>query len=357
MSERPLHVLLLAGGESAEHPISLRSAATVLAALEAGPHRVTVVGVRLDGVWVLRDLRAVLEEATRSIVRLEPHGEDVPVTPAWDGRSTRLLAQDGTALDLPPLDVCFSILHGQVGEDGKMQGLLAACHLPFVGAGTMASALAMDKLAMKTLCAGAGIPQVEHIDATARTDGEIAGEVEASFGYPCFVKPANQGSSVGVSRAGNAAELSAALAEARRYDYRVLVERAVSGREIELAVLGHDPVRISPPGEILPADGFYDFDSKYVDDTAGLRAPTDVDPATLEVLEDVARRAWALIDGRGMARIDFFVEHGTGAVLLNEINTLPGFTSISMYPRLWRAAGVETDELVEELLRLALART
>ncbi|MFT4572118.1 MAG: D-alanine-D-alanine ligase [Hyphomicrobiaceae bacterium] len=351
-----MHVLVLAGGEAAEHPISLRSAATVVRALAAGPHRVTVVGIRRDGVWILGDLGPLLDAARTSIVELNGDSEvsGVPVVLAWNGHDTRLVRQDGKPLDLPALDVCFPVLHGPLGEDGTVQGTLALSHLPFVGAHTTAAALAMDKLAMKTLCAGAGIAQVEHVDATARPDADIAAEVESKFGYPCFVKPANQGSSVGVSKAGSREELAKGLAEARLHDRRVLVERAVDAREIELAVLGAAPCKISPPGEVLPAEGFYDFNSKYVDDTAGLIAPTEVEESALATMHEIAQRAWELIDGRGMARIDFFLERKTGEVLLNEINTIPGFTEISMYPRLWRAAGVETPELVEQLLRLAL---
>lgn len=353
METSSLHVLVLAGGEAAEHSISLRSAATLVRALADSPHRVTVVGIRPDGVWILEDLSATLERAATEIVTLSSL-EGRAVALSWDGKACRLLSQDGSKLDLPPLDVCFPILHGPLGEDGTMQGLLAINHLPFVGAATTGSALAMDKLAMKTLCAGAGIPQVQHVDATARPDDAVTRDVEASFGFPCFIKPANQGSSVGVSKARNPAELTKALEVARRYDHRVLVERAVEAREIEIAVLGSNPGELSPPGEILPSDGFYDFDSKYVDDSAGLRAPTEVEASALREMHEVAHKAWALIDGRGMARIDFFLEHGSGEVLLNEINTIPGFTEISMYPRLWRAAGIETPELVERLLRLAL---
>lgn len=371
MNNKPLHVLLLFGGESAEHPISLRSAATVLAALRQTPHRITPIGISREGVWIQGDFQATLERATREILELHSD-QGSPVTVGFDGHSTRLISLSTSAQHLeaaaalPAIDVVFPIVHGPLGEDGKLQGLLELLHLPFVGAATTASSIAMDKIAMKTLCAGAGLPQVRFLDALSdnpanadqaeltEQDERLAQEIEESFGFPVFVKPANLGSSVGVTRADNRQELFASLAEARRFDSRVLVEEGVNAREIELAILGSAPTRISPPGEVLPAEGFYDFESKYVATTAGLKAPTEVPSAALEEMEQVARRAWELIGGAGMARVDFFLEKETDRVLLNEINTIPGFTEISMYPQLWRAAGMETPELVEELLRLAL---
>ncbi|MBI5505518.1 MAG: D-alanine--D-alanine ligase [Deltaproteobacteria bacterium] len=352
-----MHVLVIVGGRSAEHPISLRSGATVLSALADTPHRVTLVGITRQGLWVHGDLGPQLEKARTAIVDLDASGLR-PVTLGWDGRATRLLAIDGPPLEptADPIDVVFPMLHGPNGEDGTVQGLLESVRVPYVGAGTTASALAMDKLAMKTLCAGAGLPQCEFLWARDAGAAEVHSSIEAAFGYPCYVKPANLGSSVGVSRVKDRGELAAALAEARRHDERVLVERAVNAREIEIAVLGSRPVELSPVGEILPADGFYDFESKYVDASAGLRAPTEVPPAALARIHEVAAAAWELIGGRGMARIDFFLERGSDTVLLNEINTIPGFTQISMYPRLWGAAGLPLPALVEKLLELALER-
>jgi len=355
---RNLHVLVLVGGRSAEHPISLRSGATVIGALAQTPHRVTVVGITRDGVWVHGDIASQLEAARTAILDLDGGGMR-RVTLAWDGTSCRLRSLDGKDLEgdaSTAIDVVFPMLHGPNGEDGTVQGLLELARVPFVGAGTTASALAMDKLAMKTLCTGAGLPQVEFLWAGDDDSAALDVRVRAAFGYPCYVKPANLGSSVGVTRAADAAQLKEALAEARKYDERVLVERAVDAREIEIAVLGSKPAQLSPVGEIMPADGFYDFESKYVDATAGLRAPTEVSHEALARIHEVAQAAWALIGGRGMARIDFFLERNTGEVLLNEINTIPGFTQISMYPRLWAAAGIDLPELVERLLALAIER-
>jgi len=356
-ARRPLHVLVIVGGRSAEHPISLRSGATVVSALAGTPHRVTLVGITRDGLWLYGDIGPQLERARTQILDLDPTGLR-PVTLGWDGSATRLLPIKGPPLEpaVDPIDVVFPMLHGPNGEDGTVQGLLESVRVPYVGAGTTASALAMDKLAMKTLCAGAGLPQCEFLWARDHDATEVHNEIEAAFGYPCYVKPANLGSSVGVSRVKDRNELAAALTEARLYDDRVLVERAVNAREIEIAVLGSRPVELSPVGEILPADGFYDFESKYVDASAGLRAPTEVPAPALARIREVATAAWELIGGRGMARIDFFLERGSDVVFLNEINTIPGFTQISMYPRLWGAAGLPLPELVEKLLALALQK-
>ncbi len=354
---RNLHVLLLVGGRSPEHPISLRSGATVLEGLREAGHRVTLVGITRQGLWVHGDLAPQLESARGAIAELDG-ASATPVALVWTGSDTRLVAIDGSALGsaADPIDVVFPMVHGPNGEDGTLQGLLELARVPYVGAGTTASALAMDKLAMKTLCAGAGIAQVEFLAVGDGDATTIDAKVRASFGYPCYVKPANCGSSVGVSRVRDAAALGAALAEARRYDTRVIVERGCDAREIEVGILGSGPGELSPVGEILPADGIYDFESKYVDATAGLRAPTEIPADALRDLHEIAFAAWDLIGGRGMARIDFFLEKSTGRVLLNEINTLPGFTSISMYPRLWAAAGVPLPALVDRLLALALER-
>lgn len=360
--KRKLHVLLLVGGRSPEHPISLRSGATVLDGLHEAGHRVTLVGITRDGLWVHGDdLAGQLQAARATIAELDGSG-CTPVALVWTGSATRLVALDGqgaasglgSAAD--PVDVVFPMVHGPNGEDGTLQGLLELARVPYVGCGPTASAIAMDKLAMKTLCAGAGIPQVEFFSAGADDAAAVNARVAASFGYPCYLKPANLGSSVGVSRVRDAGEMAGALAEARRYDDRVIVERGCDAREIEVAILGSKPGELSPVGEILPADGYYDFESKYVDATAGLRAPTEI-PAEAEAeLRRVAFAAWELIGGRGLSRIDFFLEKSTGQVLLNEINTIPGFTAISMYPRLWAAAGLPLAALVDRLLELALER-
>jgi D-alanine-D-alanine ligase len=356
MARRGERVLLLAGGISGEHSISLRSAATVLDAVEQAGYDTITVGITLEGRWLLGDLRPLLTRAKSELISLPPDF-GLQVTAVNDGSGLRLLGVDGVAIDARHQrpDVVFPVLHWPGGEDGRLQGFLDSVGAAYVGAGCTASALAMDKLAMKYACAGAAIPQVEFLGAGSMSATDLIRSIEQAFGFPCFVKPANLGSSVGISRVSNPSRLPTALAEARRWDRRVVVERAADVREIEVALLGNDNPEISPLGEIVTKKGFYDFESKYVTDSAvELIAPADVDRATSERIADIAKQVWALIGCRGMARADFFVERSTGAVLFNEINTIPGMTRISMYPRLWAAAGLEPGALFDRLIRLAL---
>jgi len=349
------HVLVLFGGASGEHSISIRSAATVVPALERAGHRVTCIGITRDGRWRLADFSALLPRAVTDLVEVDSAAGTAAVLVQHAGRRVTIAAAEGAAPapHLAPVDVVFPVLHGPHGEDGTVQGLLDVLDVPFVGAGCAASAMAMDKLCMKTLCAGLGIPQTEFLAVGRDDSATLAQRIRATFGFPCFVKPANLGSSVGISRISAAEDLDAALAEARRWDPRVLVERAVDAREIEIALLGADVPALSPLGEIVAA-GFYDFDTKYVDDDARLIVPADLDTTSVERVRSIALQVWDIIGCRGMARADFFVERSSGRVLFNEVNTIPGFTRISMYPRLWQAAGVEIEDLVDILVRLAL---
>jgi D-alanine-D-alanine ligase len=355
--DRPLRIVLLMGGISGEHSISLRSAATVAPALEAAGHEVVIVAVTRSGRWLWGDFRPLLTAARSALLEVEENA-GTPVFLARTDTAVRLLSLGGTRVDAEletPIDLVFPILHGPGGEDGTLQGLLDTVGVPYVGAGCRASALAMDKLAMKTLCAGAELPQVEFISADGDGADAVAAVIARTFGFPCFVKPANLGSSVGISRVASADSLADALVEARRWDSRVIVERAVDAREIEIALIGDESrVEISPPGEIVMPGGFYDFDAKYVGSQAGLVVPADLGERQLAEIRAIAQRVWSLIGCRGMARADFFVEKSSGDVLFNELNTIPGFTEISMYPRLWAQAGVSIEGLVERLLALAL---
>jgi D-alanine-D-alanine ligase len=347
------NVLALFGGESGEHAISVRSAATVLPALERAGHRVSRIGITRAGEWLVGDHREALGRAATEFVEIRPgDGRPVMLTRSASGKA-QIVATDAPRDTIGEIDVVFPILHGPKGEDGTIQGLLEVIGIPFVGAGCAASAMAMDKLCMKTLCAGVGIAQTDFLAVDSSDSAELTQRVSRAFGFPCFVKPANLGSSVGISRVAEAEQLDAAVAEARRWDERVLVERAVDAREIEIALLGASSPRLSPLGEIA-AGGFYDFATKYVADSAGLEVPAKVAPGAAEEIKEIASRVWRLIGCRGMARADFFVERSTGKILFNEINTIPGFTRISMYPRLWAAAGLDIDHLVDALVRLAV---
>ena len=355
MTKGPQHVLVLFGGASGEHSISIRSAATVVPALERAGHSVTCIGISRAGSWRLADFSNLLRRAVTELVEVdESSGRAAVLVRLGDRKAGIITAPDQTPASAPiRVDVVFPVLHGPHGEDGTVQGLLDVLGVPFVGAGCAASAMAMDKLCMKTLCAGLGIPQTEFLSVGHDDSATLTRRIENAFGFPCFVKPANLGSSVGISRVATPAELPVALTEARRWDPRVLVERAVDAREIEIALLGSDVPALSPAGEIVAA-GFYDFDTKYVADDARLVVPADLNHGAIAQIRSIAVQVWDIIGCRGMARADFFVERGSGQVLFNEVNTIPGFTRISMYPRLWQAAGVEIESLVDLLLRLAM---
>jgi D-alanine-D-alanine ligase len=268
-----------------------------------------------------------------------------------------LLAVDGGGFekDSGRFDLVFPVLHGPGGEDGSVQGMLESLGLPFVGAGSRASAIAMDKLTMKTLAAGAGLPQTDFFEASGLDSEETSACVEKSFGFPCFLKPSGLGSSVGITKVETASGIEAALAEARRYDRRVIVERAVAGRELEMALLGGASPETSPLGEIATATGFYDFKSKYVDTGAALIVPAEVGDNVRSEADALAARVWQLIGCHGMARVDFFLQND-GRLLFNEVNTIPGFTAISMFPRCWQAAGLSMAALVGRLLAGAAER-
>jgi D-alanine-D-alanine ligase len=358
MSSRATHVLVLFGGVSGEHSISIRSAATVVPALSRAGFRVTSVGITRDGDWRLADFAPLLARAGAALVTVDANVGRPVALARGQRRHARLLPLDSDrALDsVDPFDVVFPVLHGPNGEDGRVQGHLDVVGVPYVGAGPAASAMAMDKLCMKTLCAGVGIPQTDFLAVGRETIDELATRIERSFGFPCFVKPANLGSSVGISRVPTRDRLAAAIAEARRWDERVLVERAVDAREIEIAILGSEVPRLSPIGEIVAGSGFYDFDTKYVADDARLIVPAELPTGAAETIREIASRVWELIGCRGMARADFFIDRRSGQVLFNEINTIPGFTSISMYPRLWGEAGVGIETLVETLVQLGLGQ-
>jgi len=262
---------------------------------------------------------------------------------------------------LGSVDVVFPVLHGPYGEDGTIQGMLELAGVPYVGSGVLGSAVGMDKITMKKIFAHHGLPQVEWVGLTRKEwrdepEAKIR-EIENSLGYPCFVKPANLGSSVGIEKAVDAEGLRAALDAAAELDRRIIVERGVDAREIEVSVLGNEDPDVSVPGEIfLQGDGFYDYDAKYVEGGMELGVPAKIPDATAEEIRRVARTAFEAVDAAGMARVDFFLEHGTDRLLLNEINTIPGFTPTSVYAELWAASGLPYEDLIERLISLALER-
>jgi len=339
--ETRLRIAVLFGGRSGEHEVSLRSATAVAAGLRER-HEVVPVFVDKSGGWHLRD--AI------------PGDGGVPVfviaDPSDGGRLRRV--SDGGVVSEP--GVYFPMLHGTYGEDGTVQGLLELAGVPYVGSGVAGSAAAMDKGIMKSLFAAHGLPQTPWRLLRERS-AEAEQRAMAELGLPLFVKPANLGSSVGVSRVDEAAELEEALDLAFAFDRRVLLETAVSAREVEVAVLGNEHPLASVPGEVVPDRSFYDYDSKYDEtSTTRLEIPSPLPSPFREEIRRLAVHAFLAVDAAGFSRVDFFVERSTDRILLNEINTIPGFTSISMYPKLWEATGVPFGELVERLVALGLER-
>jgi D-alanine-D-alanine ligase len=343
-----LRLALIFGGRSAEHEISLASARFVAGALDPDKYEVVPVGLSREGRWLRpRDLQAALHDGLEST---PCDVVDLAVDPARPG----LRSGD----DLLPVDVAFPILHGTFGEDGTIQGLLECAGLAYAGAGVAASAVGMDKELMKAVFASAGLPQVEYLVLRGEgcTGAAAVGAVEARLDYPVFVKPCNLGSSVGMTKAHDRGELGPALELAARYDRKVIVEAAVDARELECAVLGNDEPRASVPGEVVPGNEFYDYEAKYTDGMMTFTIPAALEPARTREVRDLAVRAFAAIDCAGYARCDFFVERATGQIIVNEINTIPGMTAMSAFPRLWEATGVGNRELVDEIVALGLQR-
>jgi D-alanine-D-alanine ligase len=356
---RKIRLGLIFGGRSAEHEVSLMSARSVLKVIDGGKYEVTLIGITREGKWVAGGdpLAALaggdLGQMAEAALLGEPGKHELLALQAGANRAVQLSA-------IAELDVIFPLLHGPYGEDGTVQGLLELADLPYVGAGVLASAVAMDKAVCKELLRAKGIAVVDWLVARrAEIEQEadaVARRAEAQFGYPIFTKPANLGSSVGVVKAHHRAELVAALQESARYDRRVLVERGINAREIEVGVLGNDDPVASVPGEVVPNREFYDYEAKYIDDASGLLIPAPIPPETAELARTYAVEAFKAIDGAGLARADFLLDKDTGALYLSEINTLPGFTRISMYPKLWEASGVGYAALIDRLVELALER-
>lgn len=351
---RKIKVAVLLGGQSGEHDVSLRSAKTIINALDPARYEVVPVGITREGEWLTNsDPLAVL--ASQSSMP----GLNSGLTASTDLVKTESSKSPPSAL-AAGVDVVFPALHGPMGEDGTIQGMLELSGTAYVGAGVLGSAVSMDKAITKTILAQAGLPQLPWLQVLRsefrREPQGIADHIGLKIGFPCFVKPANMGSSVGISKVHDPSEMLEALTLAAHYDRKIIVEQGVDGREIELAVLGNEDPMVSIAGEVKPAGEFYDFEAKYVDDTAELIIPAQLDQQLLGYMQELSIAAFQALDLAGMARVDFFIERGTDHVFLNEVNTLPGFTSISMYPMLWAASGVPLEQLVDRLIELAIER-
>lgn len=357
-SERKLRVGVVFGGQSGEHEVSVMSARGIVRALDPERFEAVPIGIDRDGRWHRIEARALLAAGAPSASEAVGQGALVPVR----GEAASAALDRASVADLGgrfQVDVFFPIVHGTLGEDGALQGLFEMAGAPYVGCGVLGSAIGMDKDVSKRLLRDAGLPVVDFVVVRAKDarGAALAARVEAELGYPCFVKPANLGSSVGVSKVRNAGELERALTNAFRYDRKVVIERGIDAREIETAVLGASEPRVSLPGEIVPRHEFYSYEAKYLDPNgAELLVPAPLEPEQTRAVQALSLRTFEVLELEGLARVDFFLERNTGRWFVNEVNTLPGFTEVSMYARMWQATGLEYRELVSELIQLALNR-
>lgn len=350
-----LRVGIIFGGRSAEHEVSLQSARNIVDALDRMRFEPVLIGIDKQGHWHLNDTsNFLINQENPALIALNQSNRELAVVP---GKASQQLVETSSQELLGHVDVIFPIVHGTLGEDGCLQGLLRMADLPFVGSDVLGSAVCMDKDISKRLLRDAGLAVTPFITLNRATASRTSfAQAVEKLGLPLFIKPANQGSSVGVSKVDNEAQYRAAVALALDYDHKVLVESAISGREIECAVLGNDQPIASGCGEIVVGNGFYSYDSKYIDDQAAqVVVPADISDEHRERIRTLAVEAFQVLGCSGLARVDVFLT-ADGEVLINEINSLPGFTRISMYPKLWQAAGMTYSELVSRLIELALER-
>lgn len=352
-----IRIGVIFGGRSGEHEVSLMSARSVMAALDAEKYEVVPIGISKEGRWMTGDAMTALTEG---------HGNAFPAALLPDPQRASLMevkvseSQPVALTAVAELDVIFPVMHGPYGEDGTMQGLLELAGLPYVGAGVVGSAVGMDKAMFKYVMEANGIPVLPwqlHLSSTWENQPEtVLNEIEDGLPYPVFVKPANLGSSVGISKCSDRQGLEDALNEAASYDRRMVVEKGVKARELEVAVLGNDVPAASVVGEVRPRRDFYDYVAKYVSDDSELIIPAELEPEVSNEVRQLAVQAYQAIDCAGLGRVDLLMDTDTGRLYLNEINTIPGFTRISMYPKLWEASGLSYSKLLDQLVELALER-
>jgi D-alanine-D-alanine ligase len=350
-----IRVGVIFGGRSGEHEVSLRSARSIIDAIDKNRYEVIPIGITKEGKWLTAGAavgllpEAIMADATQHVAII------------GDPTHKGLMHVNGrVSQEVELLDVVIPVLHGTYGEDGTIQGLLEMANVAYVGCGVLASATGMDKIVMKKLFAANDIPVGPYtwiLRTVWEKDREtVLSLVENEIGYPAFVKPANLGSSVGISKAKDRQQLGAALDLAARYDRRLIIEKGINAREYEISVLGNDEPVASLPGEVVPGAEFYDYKDKYVDNRTTFDIPAKLPSERIKEMQQLAVRAFQAIDGSGLARVDFFLDRDTDKLLLNEINTMPGFTTISMYPKLWEASGVSYSELIDRLIVLAIER-
>jgi len=353
--KKKLRVALLFGGKSAEHEISLISARNIFSAMDPKKYLVLAIAIDQHGRWFVDEGARLLRDEKISKVEIDRRTQSVAVLPG-DAPTAMLRAASGKTLE--EVDAVFPVLHGPFGEDGTIQGLLKLANVPFVGAGVLGSAVGMDKDVMKRLLRDAQIPIAKFLVFERRDKNAISfAKATRALGLPLFVKPANLGSSVGISKVSRKSEFAAALKKAFRYDNKIIVEESIRGREIECSVLGNDKPLASLPGEILVQHDFYSYNAKYLDEQgARFEIPAHLPKAAVKTIQRMAVQAYRALCCEGMARVDFFLRPN-GQVLINEINTIPGFTKISMYPKMWQASGLTYPRLIDRLIGLALERS
>ncbi|KKY01641.1 D-alanine--D-alanine ligase [Paraclostridium benzoelyticum] len=350
---RKLSVALIFGGKSGEHDVSRISASSIFKNINKEKYDIHTIGITKDGKWMYYSGSAENIEngkweglADKTVkINLIPNGNSKVGIEFNDG-------------GFKQIDVLFPVLHGPYGEDGKIQGLFDISNIPYVGCGVLASSVGMDKLICKKVFTQIGLPQVNYT-YTTKWEFDISkndelDRIEQTLNYPIFVKPANMGSSVGISKVSNRNELLIGINEALKYDRRIVLEQGIDAREIEVAVLGNDEVKSSIAGEIIPAKDFYDYEDKYINGVSKLEIPANINAETMIKIRQMAIDAFKAIDGKGLSRVDFFIDKKDGEIYINEINTLPGFTNISMYPKLWDATGIQYTDLIDNLIKLAI---
>ncbi len=353
-----IRVLVIFGGRSGEHEVSLMSARSIIDNLDSAKYEIYSLGITHAGVWLTGE--AVLDAFVNQRYTALKQAVLLPNP----GHAGLFIIENSPSQEVlktvSSIDVVFPVIHGTNGEDGILQGYLEMCGIPYVGAGVLGSAVGMDKGVFKNVMQANGIPVLENI-VIMRADlkdnmNAVIDQAEKVSPYPLFVKPANMGSSVGVSKCHNRSDLLEGLHEAARFDTRILVERGIEAREIEVSILGNQETTASVPGEVVPSREFYSYEAKYVDEASRLIIPAPLEPAQAQLIQSLALRAYQAVDAKGMARVDFLMDKHTGEIYLSEINTIPGFTKISMYPKLWQASGLPYTALLDRLIGLALER-
>jgi D-alanine-D-alanine ligase len=349
---KKIRVAILFGGKSAEHEVSLQSAKNIIHAIDRNKYEVFLIGIDHDGKWYLNDASHFLLHAENpKLISLAKSSENLALIP---GEETGQMLSVAKSASIGKIDVVFPVLHGPFGEDGTVQGLLKLADIPFVGAGVLGSAVGMDKDVMKRLLRDAGIPQAKFMTFRNRKN-IVYSKIEKMLGIPCFVKPANLGSSVGITKAHDESEFKHAVEKAFRYDNKILIEEYIAGREIECSVLGNENPIASVAGEIIAQHEFYDYNAKYIDEHGAVfEIPARLDQPIVKEIQELAIRSFKILCCEGMARVDFFLKDDN--IYVNELNTIPGFTRISMYPKLWQASGISYGDLIDQLIQLALER-